>query len=94
MITRFVLAAAIAAIGVTTVVAQSDPLAARKAIMKGVGDQSRIAQRIRQRALRVVAIADDERKTRRHRLLMQYITFPTHRQHAIVVGTCGLPILG
>ena len=44
MITRFVLAAAIAAIGVTTVVAQSDPLAARKAIMKGVGDQSRIAR--------------------------------------------------
>ena len=76
MITRFVLAAAIAAIGVTTVVAQSDPLAARKAIMKGVGDQSRIAQRIRQRALRVVAIADDERKTRRHRLLGETGVFP------------------
>jgi cytochrome c556 len=44
MITRLVLAAAIAAIGVTTVVAQSDPLAQRKAIMKGVGDQSRIAR--------------------------------------------------
>ena len=44
MITRLVLAAAIAAIGVTTVVAQSDPLAQRKAIMKGVGEQSRVAR--------------------------------------------------
>ena len=44
MITRLVLAAAIAAIGITTVVAQSDPLAQRKAIMKGVGEQSRVAR--------------------------------------------------
>jgi cytochrome c556 len=44
MITRLVLAVAIAAIGVTTVVAQSDPLAQRKAIMKGVGEQGRIAR--------------------------------------------------
>jgi cytochrome c556 len=44
MITRIVLAAAIAAIGVTTVVAQSDPLTQRKAIMKGVGEQSRVAR--------------------------------------------------
>jgi cytochrome c556 len=44
MITRLVLAAAIAAAGITAVAAQSDPLAARKAIMKGVGDQARIAR--------------------------------------------------
>jgi cytochrome c556 len=44
MITRLVLAAAIVAAGITAVVAQSDPLAARKAIMKGVGDQGRIAR--------------------------------------------------
>jgi cytochrome c556 len=41
---RLVLAVALAAIGVTAVVAQSDPLAARKAIMKENGNQSRIAR--------------------------------------------------
>lgn len=44
MITRLVLAAVVAAAGITAVAAQSDPIAARKAIMKGVGDQSRIAR--------------------------------------------------
>jgi cytochrome c556 len=44
MITRLVLAAAIAAAGITAVAAQSDPIAARKALMKGVGDQARIAR--------------------------------------------------
>jgi cytochrome c556 len=44
MITRLVLAAAIAALGVTAVVAQSDPIAARKAIMKENGNQARIAR--------------------------------------------------
>ena len=44
MITRLVLAAALAAAGITAVAAQSDPLTARKAIMKGVGDQARIAR--------------------------------------------------
>ena len=37
MITRIVLAAAIAVLGVTAVVAQSDPIAARKAMMKANG---------------------------------------------------------
>jgi cytochrome c556 len=43
MITRLVLAAAVAALGVTAVVAQGDPIAARRAAMKAVGDQNRIA---------------------------------------------------
>lgn len=41
---RLVLAAAIAAIGVTAVVAQGDPIAARKALMKANGEQSKIAK--------------------------------------------------
>src|ERR1041385_8992905 len=44
MIIRLVLAAAIAAIGVTAVVAQSDPIAARKALMKANGEQARNAR--------------------------------------------------
>jgi cytochrome c556 len=43
MITRLVLAAAVAALGVTAVVAQGDPIAARKALMKANGDQNRVA---------------------------------------------------
>jgi cytochrome c556 len=39
---RTVLAVAVLAFGVTAVVAQSDPIAARKAIMKANGDQNRI----------------------------------------------------
>jgi cytochrome c556 len=42
MISRIVLAAAIAALGVTAVVAQSDPIAARKALMKGNNDNAKI----------------------------------------------------
>ena len=41
---RLVLAVAIAALGVTAVVAQSDPLAARKQLMKDNGAQSKIAR--------------------------------------------------
>jgi cytochrome c556 len=41
---RFVLAAAFAALGVTAVIAQSDPIAARKALMKENGNQARIAR--------------------------------------------------
>ena len=44
MMNRIVLAVAIAALGVTAVVAQSDPIAARKALMKENGNQSRIAR--------------------------------------------------
>ncbi len=44
MMKRVMLAVAIAALGVTAVVAQSDPIAARKAIMKENGNQSRIAR--------------------------------------------------
>jgi cytochrome c556 len=44
MMKRIVLAAALAAFGVTAVVAQSDPIAARKAIMKENGNQSRISR--------------------------------------------------
>jgi cytochrome c556 len=44
MIKRIVLAAAFAALGVTAVVAQSDPVAARKQLMKDNGNQSRIAR--------------------------------------------------
>ncbi len=46
MITRLVLAAAVAALGITAVVAQGDPIAARRAAMKAVGDQNRIATEI------------------------------------------------
>jgi cytochrome c556 len=44
MMKRIVLAAALAAFGVTAVIAQSDPIAARKAIMKENGNQSRISR--------------------------------------------------
>jgi cytochrome c556 len=44
MITRLVLVAAIAAAGITAVAAQSDALTQRKAVMKGVGDQARVAR--------------------------------------------------
>lgn len=44
MMKRVMLAVAIAALGVTGVVAQSDPIAARKALMKENGNQSRIAR--------------------------------------------------
>ncbi len=44
MITRIVLAAAVAALAATAVVAQGDPIAARKALMKENGAQSRIAR--------------------------------------------------
>jgi len=44
MIIRSVLAVAALAIGITAVVAQSDPIAARKAVMKENGNQSRIAR--------------------------------------------------
>lgn len=43
MIVRSLLAVAAFAIGITGVVAQSDPIAARKAVMKENGAQSRIA---------------------------------------------------
>src|SRR3954471_5856619 len=44
MMKRIVLAVAVVAFGVTAVVAQSDPLAARKALMKENGRQSGIAR--------------------------------------------------
>jgi cytochrome c556 len=44
MITRIVLAAAVAALAATAVVAQSDPIAARKALMKRNGAEARIAR--------------------------------------------------
>jgi len=44
MIKRIALAAALAALGVTAVVAQGDPIAARKALMKENGAQSRVAR--------------------------------------------------
>jgi cytochrome c556 len=44
MMKRIVLVAAFAALGVTAVVAQGDPIAARKALMKENGNQSRIAR--------------------------------------------------
>jgi cytochrome c556 len=44
MMKRFALAAVLAALAVTAVVAQSDPLAVRKALMKENGNQSRIAR--------------------------------------------------
>jgi len=40
---RLVIAAAVAALGVTAVVAQTDPIAARKAVMKENGAQAKIA---------------------------------------------------
>ena len=44
MMTRIVLAVAFAALGVTAVVAQGDPIAARKTVMKENGNQARIAR--------------------------------------------------
>lgn len=44
MMIRIVLATAVAALGVSAVVAQGDPIAARKALMKENGAQSRIAR--------------------------------------------------
>ena len=44
MMKRILLAVAVAVIGVTAVVAQSDPIAERKALMKANGGQSRIAR--------------------------------------------------
>ena len=44
MMKRVVLAVAVIALGMTAVVAQSDPIAARKALMKENGNQSRIAR--------------------------------------------------
>ena len=44
MMKRILLAVAVAALGVTAVVAQGDPIAARKALMKENGGQSRIAR--------------------------------------------------
>ena len=44
MMKRIVLAVAVVAFGVTAVVAQSDPIAARKALMKENGRQSGIAR--------------------------------------------------
>src|SRR6476660_3423205 len=41
---RLVIAAAFAALGVTAVIAQTDPIAARKAIMKENGNQAKIAR--------------------------------------------------
>ena len=46
MITRIALAAVVAAFAITTVVAQSDPIAARKGLMKNNNDQGRIAREI------------------------------------------------
>jgi cytochrome c556 len=42
MIIRIVLAGAALAIGITALVAQEDPIKARKALMKGNGDQAKI----------------------------------------------------
>jgi cytochrome c556 len=39
---RTVIAIAAVALGVSAVVAQSDPIAARKAVMKGIGDQTKV----------------------------------------------------
>ena len=50
MMIRIVLAVAVAALGVTAVVAQGDPIAARKAMMKANGDAGRIARRDDRRA--------------------------------------------
>ena len=44
MMKRIVLAVAVVAFGVTAVVAQSDPIAARKALMKENGNQARVAR--------------------------------------------------
>jgi cytochrome c556 len=43
MIVRTVLVVAVLAVGVTAVVAQGDPIAARRAAMKAVGEQNRVA---------------------------------------------------
>src|SRR6201987_2162959 len=42
MMSRTVFAVAVLALGVTAVAAQSDPIAARKALMKANGDQAKI----------------------------------------------------
>ena len=44
MMKRFVFAAAIIAVGATAVLAEGDPIAARKALMKENGAQSRVAR--------------------------------------------------
>ena len=44
--TRILLAAAAVALAVTAVAAQSDPIAARKALMKANGDQAKIGAAI------------------------------------------------
>jgi cytochrome c556 len=44
MMKRLVLAVAVAALGVTAVLAQSDPIAARKQLMKDNGAQSKVAR--------------------------------------------------
>ena len=46
MMKRFALAVAIAAIGATAVIAQGDPIAARKALMKGNNDNAKVLVRI------------------------------------------------
>jgi cytochrome c556 len=46
MVKRIVLAAALAAFSVTAVVAQSDPIAARKALMKGNNDNANVLIKI------------------------------------------------
>ena len=43
MITRIALAAVVAAFAVTAVVAQGDPIATRKGLMKGISGQNRVA---------------------------------------------------
>jgi len=74
MIKRIALAAALAALGVTAVVAQSDPLAARKALMKENGAQSRVAREMiegkqpfdlaaAQKVLATFAAVDDKGKS-------------------------------
>jgi cytochrome c556 len=74
MIKRIALAAALAGLGVTAVVAQSDPLAARKALMKENGAQSRVAREMiegkqpfdlaaAQKVLATFAAVDDKGKS-------------------------------
>lgn len=46
MIVRIALAMAVAAVAATTVVAQSDPIAARKAVMKTTGQQTAIGAKM------------------------------------------------
>jgi len=74
MIKRIALAAALAALGVTAVVAQGDPIAARKALMKENGAQSRVAREMiegkqpfdlaaAQKVLATFAAVDDKGKS-------------------------------